>query len=113
MRGAIIFVLGCFLLVSMSIAQADDACRCKGCGCKGGAGWRGPDGVCVSKASLAKVCGTPAGAPCKQEVGNPRLLRQAVGALSTEAGRAAIGLATKVCLRMARSPKLPRHARPE
>jgi hypothetical protein len=67
MRATIIFVLGLFLLVSMSVAQADDACRCKGCGCKGGAGWRGPDGVCVSKASLAKVCGTPAGAPCKQE----------------------------------------------
>jgi len=67
MRAAIVFVLGLFLLASMSVAQADDACRCKGCGCKGGAGWRGPDGVCVSKASLAKVCGTPAGAPCKQE----------------------------------------------
>ena len=111
MRAAIIFVLGLFLLVSMSVAQADDACRCKGCGCKGGAGWRGPDGVCVSKASLAKV--HAGGRAVQAGVGNPCLLRQAVSALSTEAGRAAIGLATKVCLRMARSPKLPRHARPE
>jgi hypothetical protein len=67
MRAAIVFVLGLFLLFTMSIAQADDACRCKGCGCKGGAGWRGPDGVCVSKAQLTQICGAPAGAPCKQE----------------------------------------------
>jgi hypothetical protein len=67
MRAAIVFVLGLFLLVTMSVAYADDACRCRGCGCKGGPGWRGPDGLCVSKASLTKVCGTPAGAPCKQE----------------------------------------------
>jgi len=67
MRAAIVFVLGLFLLLTMSVAYADDACRCRGCGCKGGPGWRGPDGLCVSKASLAKVCGTPAGAPRKQE----------------------------------------------
>ena len=65
-HAAIVFVLGLFLLLTMSVAYADDACRCRGCGCKGGPDWRGPDGLCV-KASLAKVCGTPAGAPCKQE----------------------------------------------
>jgi hypothetical protein len=67
MRAAIVFVLGLFLLLPMSVAYADDACSCRGGGCKGGPGWRGSDGLCVSKASLAKVCGTPAGAPCKQE----------------------------------------------
>ena len=67
MRAAIVFVLSLFLLLTMSVAYADDACRCHGCGCKDGPGWRGPDRLCVSKASLAKVCGTPAGAPCKQE----------------------------------------------
>ena len=46
---------------------AEEACRCKGCGCKGGSGWRGPDGFCISQGKLAEVCGTPAGAPCKQE----------------------------------------------
>ena len=51
----------------VSTALADDACRCQGCGCKGGAGWRGPDGACVPRATLAQVCGSPAGAPCKQE----------------------------------------------
>jgi hypothetical protein len=46
---------------------ADDACRCQGCGCKGGPSWRGPDGLCVSKASLAQTCGSPPASPCKQE----------------------------------------------
>jgi hypothetical protein len=67
MRASIVFVLGLFLLVTMSVAYPDDACRCKGCGCKGGPGWRGPDGTCVSKSALAETCGSPAGAPCKQE----------------------------------------------
>lgn len=48
-------------------AVAQEACRCKGCGCKGGSGWRGPDGACVSKAKLAEICGSPAGTPCKEE----------------------------------------------
>ena len=64
-------VLVLFSMIAMPIvvpaAAADDACRCQGCGCKGGAGWRGPDGSCVPRASLAQTCGSPAGAPCKQE----------------------------------------------
>jgi hypothetical protein len=67
---AAIFVLVALSLVSpaaISTATAQETCRCKGCGCKGGAGWRGPDGVCVSKAKLAEICGSPAGTPCTQE----------------------------------------------
>ena len=60
-------VLILFSLFVTSPVFADDACRCQGCGCKGGAGWRGPDGARVPRASLAQICGTPAGAPCKQE----------------------------------------------
>jgi hypothetical protein len=60
-------VLILFSLFALSPVLADDACRCQGCGCKGGTGWRGPDGACVPRASLAQVCGSPAGAPCKQE----------------------------------------------
>jgi hypothetical protein len=59
--------LGFFTLPAPSPAFADDACRCKGCGCKDGSGWRGPDGFSVAQGKLASVCGTPAGAPCKQE----------------------------------------------
>ena len=64
------FVLISFAFLTLpapSTAFADDACRCKGCGCKGGPGWRGPDGFCVSQGKLAAVCGSPAAAPCKQE----------------------------------------------
>ena len=67
---AAIFALFTLLLVSpppISTAAAQEACRCKGCGCKGGPGWRGPDGLCVSKAKLAEICGSPPGTPCKQE----------------------------------------------
>jgi len=67
MRSSTVFVLGLFLSILASGAYADDACRCKGCGCKGGPGWRGPDGTCASKSALATTCGSPAGAPCKQE----------------------------------------------
>ncbi len=63
----VLFSLSFGLLAVTSVVFAQEACRCKGCGCKGGPGWRGPDGFCVSKAKLAAVCGSPAGAPCKQE----------------------------------------------
>jgi hypothetical protein len=57
------------MLSSVAPALADD-CKCKGCGCQGGSGWRGPDGTCVSSSKLAEVCGTPPSAHCKHE-GSP------------------------------------------
>ena len=38
--------------------------RCEGCGCKGGTGYRGPDGRCVGFALLDAVCGSPPGDRC-------------------------------------------------
>ena len=67
MRALMVGVLILFSLPALAPAFADDARRCQGCGCKGGPGWRGPDGLCVSKASLAQTCGSPPAAPCKQE----------------------------------------------
>lgn len=65
---AIVMISLVFLTVpAPSTAFAEEACRCKGCGCKGGPGWRGPDGACVSTAKLAEICGSPPGAACKQE----------------------------------------------
>jgi hypothetical protein len=32
---------------------------CHGCGCKGGPGYRAPDGHCVGFVELDKVCGNP------------------------------------------------------
>jgi hypothetical protein len=48
------------LLLASTAAHADpftsssprsvaDSCRCHGCGCKGGPGWRRQDGQCVSQ----------------------------------------------------------------
>jgi hypothetical protein len=60
-------VLILFSFALLTPAFADDACRCSGCGCKGGPGWRGPDGACVHSAALTQICGSPPGAPCKHE----------------------------------------------
>ena len=64
---ALALVLFAIIAPASAPVSAAEDCRCKGCGCKGGAGWRGPDGVCVQKAMLDQVCGNPAGAPCKHE----------------------------------------------
>jgi hypothetical protein len=63
----VLFSLSLGLLAVTSAGFAAEECRCKGCGCKGGPGWRGPSGYCVSTNKLAEICGTPPGAPCKQE----------------------------------------------
>ena len=42
-------------------------CRCTGCGCKGGPGWRAQNGQCVSHANLAKDCGSPPSLRCTHE----------------------------------------------
>jgi len=54
------------MVVMFPAHAAAPSCSCKG-GCKGGPGWRGPEGTCVSKAKLAQICGEPAGAPCVRE----------------------------------------------
>ena len=43
------------------------ACRCEGCGCKGGPGWRGRWGQCVSHANLTNDCGSPPSTRCTHE----------------------------------------------
>jgi hypothetical protein len=48
-------------------SAAADSCRCHGCGCKGGPGWRRQDGQCVSHANLTKDCGSPPSTRCTYE----------------------------------------------
>ena len=48
-------------------SAAADSCRCHGCGCKGGPGWRGQNGQCVSHANLTKDCGSPPSTRCTYE----------------------------------------------
>jgi len=40
---------------------------CNVCGCKGGPGYRAPDGKCVGKRNITKVCGSPPSKRCKKE----------------------------------------------
>jgi hypothetical protein len=40
---------------------------CRGCGCKGGPGYRGPDGHCVGFRALDRVCGIPPTERCTFE----------------------------------------------
>jgi hypothetical protein len=49
-----------------SFARSSD-CRCQGCGCKGGSGWRDQAGRCVSNANLTRDCGSPPSTRCTHE----------------------------------------------
>jgi hypothetical protein len=40
---------------------------CRGCGCKGGPGYRDPDGRCVGYADLIRKCGPPPHRLCRAE----------------------------------------------
>jgi len=45
--------------VSRGQAACPERPPCHGCGCKGGPGYRAPDGHCVGFRELDKVCGNP------------------------------------------------------
>lgn len=50
-----------------ALAACPERPACRGCGCKGGPGYRGPDGHCVSFKALEKTCGRPATSRCTFE----------------------------------------------
>ena len=59
---------GLLLLMPLEAgAQCPDRPACRGCGCKGGPGYRGPDGTCVGFKDLARVCGDPPTSRCAFE----------------------------------------------
>lgn len=64
---AVPFLFAC-LVSSWAAAEG----YCEGCGCKGGPGYRGPNGQCVGWKRLNKVCGTPPTTRCTAE--GPALL---------------------------------------
>src|SRR5271154_5299860 len=45
--------------VAMAFAFRSERLACHGCGCKGGPGYRAPDGHCVGFRELDTVCGNP------------------------------------------------------
>lgn len=58
--------LSLIALVLLSMAPSP-ASACSGCGCRGGPGYRGPNGQCVSWNSIGKVCGSPPSSRCSAE----------------------------------------------
>jgi hypothetical protein len=61
LRFSFLALIAAFAVWPHSTGQA--ACPerppCHGCGCKGGPGYRAPDGHCVGFRELDKVCGSP------------------------------------------------------
>jgi hypothetical protein len=53
-------------MLVLSLTYMSPALACKGCGCKGGPGYRGPHG-CVGFAALDRVCGVPPETRCAKE----------------------------------------------
>lgn len=76
MRFAFSLLAATSLLIAASAAED----VCKGCGCKGGPGYRGPNGQCVGWAQLNKVCGTPPSTRCGAE--GPALLALGAAAVA-------------------------------
>lgn len=52
---------------ALLVGGAQAACVCRGCGCKGGPGWRHNLGHCVSHAEINKACGSPLTTRCTYE----------------------------------------------
>jgi len=63
-----LFALALLCALSFAAVPASAACperpACKGCGCKGGPGYRGPNGKCVGFRDLDRVCGVPPETRC-------------------------------------------------
>ncbi len=53
------------LLFALVVTEASAAC--KGCGCRGGPGYRGPSGRCVGLADIGRTCGSPPTTRCSAE----------------------------------------------
>lgn len=63
-----IAVLAAFMILPRPAeARCPERPACKGCGCKGGPGYRGPDGRCVGFKQLDKLCGNPPETRCSFE----------------------------------------------
>lgn len=64
--GALLFS-ATFSLAPLAIAECPERPACHGCGCKGGPGYRGPDGKCVGFKTLTRTCGDPPTTHCTFE----------------------------------------------
>lgn len=55
------------LAVVFFVASSEALLACTGCGCRGGPGYRGPDGRCVGWKQLNSKCGNPPTTRCTFE----------------------------------------------
>src|SRR5271165_1002368 len=64
-------LLALLIMAAQPLPEPEQECpqrpRCTGCGCKGGPGYRAPDGRCVGFRALARTCGTPPTERCTFE----------------------------------------------
>ena len=68
---AMVLVSGLSLLgFAATIDEA--AARCTGCSCRGGPGFRSPEGTCVSWKNLVRICGPAPHAKCKDKRRKPQ-----------------------------------------
>jgi hypothetical protein len=57
--------LGAMAIVLIACGTAAEACS--GCGCRGGPGYRAPNGRCVGWADIGRICGSPPSRNCTPE----------------------------------------------
>jgi hypothetical protein len=84
--------VGCliyFIAVLTTISWPPDGAQaCSGCGCRGGPGYRGPNGRCVSWSDIGRTCGDPPSTRCLPEGPNAGAEEAAkLGAKAIEASK--------------------------
>jgi endonuclease YncB( thermonuclease family) len=62
------FVFAVAVLASIVLSSPGVAQACSGCGCKGGPGYRAPNGRCVGWADIDRTCGRPPETRCTPEL---------------------------------------------
>lgn len=75
-------------VVALSLLAAFPAKACSGCGCRGGPGYRGPNGRCVGWSDIGRTCGAPPTTHCTPEGPNAGAEEAAkLGVKAIEAGK--------------------------
>ena len=60
-------MLSAALAVAALLVWGDTVQACSGCGCRGGPGYRAPNGRCVGWADIGRICGSPPSTRCIPE----------------------------------------------
>ena len=55
------------VMAMVLVAGGAGAEACSGCGCRGGPGYRAPNGRCVGWADIGRICGSPPSKNCTPE----------------------------------------------